>query len=82
MPDVGPSALGRRRRSLQGEGTRVRYLRSFHLPEDETCFFLYEAASAAAVREVMLRSAVPCERVAEVASWAERHITAEGELTA
>ena len=56
---------------LQREGTSVRYLRSIHVPEDETCFFLYEAASAAAVLEVLLRSELPSARVAEVASWQE-----------
>ena len=85
----GDSAAARRRakrarlaaEELRGEGTEVRYVRSIHVPEEETCFFLYEAASAAAVREVMKRSAVRYERVTEVASWSERQITAEGEQT-
>ena len=81
----GAAARRRARRArlaaeeLQREGTEVRYLRSIHVPEDETCFVLYEAASAAAVREVMKRSAVQYERVAEVASWQETPTPGEPE---
>jgi Nickel responsive protein SCO4226-like len=50
---------------LTREGTPVRWLRSIFVPEDETCFFLYEAASAEAVREGARRAAIPFERVAE-----------------
>jgi len=51
---------------LTREGTPVRYLRSIFVPEDETCFYLYEAADAEAVREAATRAAVPFERVAEL----------------
>jgi len=50
---------------LTREGTPLRYLRSILLPEDETCFYLYEAASADAVREAARRAALSFERVAE-----------------
>jgi Nickel responsive protein SCO4226-like len=50
---------------LTREGTPVRYLRSIFVPEDETCFFLYEAASADAVREAAQRAGVVFERIAE-----------------
>jgi len=53
---------------LAREGTPVRYLRSIFVPEDETCFYLYEAASADAVREAALRAQLACERVIE-AIW-------------
>ena len=49
---------------LTREGKPVRYLRSIFVPEDETCFFLFEAASADSVREAATRAALPFERVA------------------
>ena len=49
---------------LTREGTSVRYLRSIFVPEDETCFCLYEAATADAVHEVARRAALRFERVA------------------
>ncbi len=51
---------------LTREGTPVRYVRSIFVPEDETCFLLYEAVSAADVREAACRAGVPFERVAEL----------------
>lgn len=50
---------------LTQEGTPVRYVRSIFVPEDETCFHLYEAATADAVREVARRAALRFERVAQ-----------------
>ena len=50
---------------LTREGTPVRYLRSLVVPEDETCFYLYEAASVEAVQEAALRGALPYDRIAE-----------------
>ncbi len=50
---------------LTREGTRVVHVSSVFVPEDETCFFLYEAASTDAVREVARRAALPFERVSE-----------------
>ena len=50
--------------ALTREGKPVRYLRSIFVPEDETCLFLYEAASADDVREAATRAALRFERVA------------------
>jgi len=50
---------------LSREGTPVRYLRSIFVPEDETCFYLYEASSAEIVREAARRASLRFERVAE-----------------
>jgi hypothetical protein len=50
---------------LTREGLPVRYLRSIFVPEDETCFFLYEADSAGIAREAARRAALPFERVTE-----------------
>lgn len=53
--------------TLTAEGTRVRLLRSIYVPEDETCFFLYRAASIEAVHEAARRAALAYEHVAETA---------------
>jgi hypothetical protein len=37
--------------ALSGEGTAVHYVRTTLLPEDETCFYVFEAASYEAVAE-------------------------------
>ena len=50
---------------LTREGTPVRYVRAIFVPEDETCFFLYEAGSADAVREAAARAGLGAERVTE-----------------
>ncbi len=60
-------AAGRRARAaaeeLSGEGTPVRYVRTTFLPDDETCFHLFEASSAEAVEEVCLRAGLGRARV-------------------
>jgi hypothetical protein len=48
------------------EGVRVAYLRSIFAPDEETCFYLYEAGSADVVREAARRAELPAERVTEV----------------
>jgi hypothetical protein len=49
---------------LSREGTPVRYLRSVFVPEDETCFFLYEAASAEEVEEAARRASLRFDHAA------------------
>jgi hypothetical protein len=51
---------------LTGEGMTVRCLRSIFIAEDETCFLLFEAASADAVRTAAGRAGLPCSYLAEV----------------
>ncbi len=51
-------------KELRREGRSVQYLRSIFVPEDETCFFLYEAATADDVAEAARRAALPFDRVA------------------
>ena len=51
---------------LTGEGTPVRCLSWIFIAEDETCFLLYEAASADAVQAAAGRAGLPCDHVAEV----------------
>jgi hypothetical protein len=59
--------LVRRLRAVAGElssdGTPVRHLRSTFVPEDETCFHLFEGASAEAVREAGRRAALGFDRI-------------------
>lgn len=47
------------------QGIPVRYVRSIFVPEDETCFLLYEADSADVVRAAARRAELTFERVAE-----------------
>ena len=65
--DIGAAERGARARWAAAElsrlGTSVRYLNSIFVPEDETCFFLYEALSADAVRAAQGRAALPTERI-------------------
>jgi hypothetical protein len=68
--DAGTIARGAARARLAADelarqGTAVRYLSSIFVPEDETCFFLYEAESAEAVRDAARLAALPFEHVAE-----------------
>ena len=51
-------------RELVREGIPVRFLRSIFVPEDETAFFLYEAASPEAVYEAAHRASLDFERIA------------------
>ena len=52
--------------ALTGERTPVRCVRSIFVAEDETCFLLYEAASADAVRTAAGRAGLPFDHLAEV----------------
>jgi Nickel responsive protein SCO4226-like len=61
--DASADRARRAARELTDEGTPVVYLSSIFVPEDETCFFLYQAASAEAVREAAQRASLRFERV-------------------
>lgn len=60
-------AAGRRARAaaeeLSREGTPVRYLRTTFLPNDETCFHLFVAASAEGVEEASNRAQLGHARI-------------------
>jgi len=43
---------------LTREGRSVQYVRSIFVPEDETCFFLYEAETAGDVEEAARRASL------------------------
>ncbi len=61
-------AAGRRARAaaeeLSREGVPIRYVRTTFLPDDETCFHLFEASSAEAVEDVSRRAELGRTRVA------------------
>ena len=48
---------------MRRNGTPVRFLRSIFVPEDETCFFLFEAPTAAAVRDAARRAQLGATQV-------------------
>ena len=58
---------GRRARAaaeaLSREGASVRYIRTTFLPDDETCFHLFEATAEEAVEEVSRRAALGRARI-------------------
>lgn len=54
-------------RSMRLEGVDVRYLRPIFVPEDETCFHLFEAPSAQAVDHASRLAALTYDRIVEAA---------------
>jgi hypothetical protein len=48
---------------LAAEGAVVRYVRTTFLPDDETCFHLFEASSAGSVEEVCRRAGLSRIRI-------------------
>ncbi len=50
---------------LTSEGTAVEFVRSIFIPEDETCMYIYRAASIDAVRAAAARSSLRFERISE-----------------
>lgn len=61
----GAERARRAAEELTAEGTPVRYIRSVFVPEDETCFCLYEAAAIEDVRAAAERAGLPDGRIAE-----------------
>lgn len=50
---------------MQREGIPVRFVRSIFVPEDEACFYLYEATSIDSARAAVQRAGLVVERVTE-----------------
>ena len=63
---------------LRSEGTKVRFLRTIVVPEDDSCYLLYEASSAGDVKEAVRRSAPGPAGIAEVLTAGE--LEGEGKL--
>jgi Protein of unknown function (DUF4242) len=53
---------------ISQHGTEVRFVRAIFLPEEETCFYLYESSSADAVRDAARRARLPFQRITEAVS--------------
>ncbi len=67
--DALARAVARARRAaseMSREGTPIRHLRATFIPEDETCFHLFEAPSMEAAGEASRRAGLPFARVVAV----------------
>lgn len=53
---------------LRSEALDIGFIRSLFVPDDETCLFLFEAASVETVREAMERAGIAFERITEAVS--------------
>jgi hypothetical protein len=53
---------------LTRQGCSIRFLRTIFVPEDETCFYLFEASSASVVRDVGDQAGVRFEHVTRASS--------------
>jgi hypothetical protein len=70
--DAGARAARERRAravadALTREGTRIRFDRSIHLPEDEICFFVFDAPSSREATLAAERATLEPVRVVEAA---------------
>ena len=63
--DQGAARVRRAAEEYSREGTPIRYLRSIFVPEDETCFLLFDAVDAASVQEALVRAGLPYERITD-----------------
>jgi hypothetical protein len=63
LPDI--AARLRASADASGNGHSARYLHTLYLPEDERCWYLFEAASTEAVAEAAHESGLALERVLE-----------------
>jgi hypothetical protein len=66
--DAGAERARQAAEKLSAEGTAVLFLRMMFLPEEETCFYLYQAASADDVREAAKRAGLPTDNIVEAIS--------------
>jgi hypothetical protein len=64
---AGAERARRAAERMSREGTAVRLVRSIFVPEDETCFELYEAESLDAVREAARRAELRVDRITRAA---------------
>ena len=63
---------------LAGSGTPVRLIRSIFVPEDETCFLLFDSPSASAVRAVLTLARLPCTEVHPTAGVTHPNLSTKG----
>lgn len=68
--EQGCADVSRAAEQLTREGTQVRFVRSILVPEDETCFYFFQAQTRAAVYETVSRAGLSAERVLKaVSGW-------------
>ena len=69
----GPAATADRAllasREMRREGTAVRYVRSIFIPQDETCFHIFEAGSEQEARNAAARAGIHAERVLKTTNF-------------
>ena len=58
----------RQQRTLTHESTHVRFVRSIHIPEDELCFFVFDAPSGRDAALAAERADIDPIRVVEAVS--------------
>jgi hypothetical protein len=68
VPQPGVDDLCRAAEELTRQGTQVGFLRSIFVPEEETCFYLFQASSVEAVRAAAARAGLRFARVTEAVS--------------
>ena len=56
-------------KEMRREGTFVRYVRSIFIPQDETCFHIFEAGSEQDARNAAARVGIQAERVLETTNF-------------
>jgi len=74
-------AVARARRAageMSREGTPIRHLRATLIPEDETCFHLFEAPSTKAAGEASRRAGLHFARVVAVVESGTRRSPSRG----
>lgn len=60
---VGAGDIAAAADQVSEQGAQVRLLHAIFVPEDETCFYLFESSSAGAVREAMTHARLRPERI-------------------
>jgi hypothetical protein len=60
--------LSRAADQLSKTGAEVRLQRAIYLPEDDTCFYLFQASSADAVRDAMRGAGLRPDRITQAVS--------------
>jgi hypothetical protein len=64
--DAGAARARHAAGELAAGGTPIRFIRSIFLPDDETCFFLFEADTVNAVHDAAARAGLRFDHIAAV----------------
>lgn len=63
---------------MSERGDQVSFVQAIFVPEDETCFYLYQSPSVDAVREAVARAGLRSERIVAAISFAAADRPAPG----